>query len=70
MSNEERARLGIEMLPGSLLEAIKIAEKSEVVRNALGDHVFDAFIANKRIEWDMYRSQVTDYELKSYMPIL
>jgi len=41
-----------------------------VVRKALGDHVFHTFIQNKRIEWDNYRAQVTDYELKRYLPIL
>jgi len=70
MTEEERRRRGIETLPGSLLEAILLTEKSEVVRRALGDHVFEAFIANKKIEWDQYRSQVTDYELKRYLPIL
>ncbi len=57
-------------LPGSLWEAIQLTEESEVVRKALGDHVFDAFIKNKKIEWDLYRAQVTDYELKKYLPVL
>jgi glutamine synthetase len=70
MTEEERQRRNIGTLPGSLLEAIKLTEESEVVRKALGNHVFDAFIKNKKIEWDMYRSQVTDYELKRYLPIL
>jgi glutamine synthetase len=70
MTEAERQRRGIGTLPGSLLEAIQLTEKSELVRRALGDHVFDAFIANKKIEWDQYRVQVTDYELKRYLPIL
>ena len=70
MTEEERQRRNIGTLPGSLLEAIKLTEESEVVRKALGDHVFDAFIKNKKIEWDMYRAQVTDYELNRYLPIL
>ncbi len=70
MTEAERQRRGIGTLPGSLLEAIHLTEKSELVRRALGDHVFDAFIANKKIEWDQYRVQVTDYELKRYLPIL
>jgi len=70
MADEERQRRGIGQLPGSLLEAIQLTEKSELVREALGDHVFNAFIANKKIEWDQYRTQVTDYELKKYLPIL
>jgi glutamine synthetase len=70
MSDENRKKLGIGTLPASLLEAIQLTEKSDLVRKALGDHVFDAFIKNKRIEWDQYRTQVTDYELKRYLPVL
>ena len=70
MSDGERERRGIGTLPGSLIEAIHLTEKSEVVRKALGDHVFDAFIKNKRIEWDYYRTHVSEYELKRYLPIL
>ncbi len=70
MGDEERKARGIGTLPASLWEAIQVTEKSELVRKTLGDHVFDAFIKNKRIEWDNYRSQVTDYELKRYLPIL
>jgi glutamine synthetase len=70
MSVEERQRRGIGTLPASLQEAILLTEKSEVVRKALGEHVFEAFIKNKKIEWDQYRTQVTDYELKTYLPIL
>jgi len=70
MTEEERRKKGIGTLPASLLEAIELTEKSEVVRKALGDHLFDAFIKNKKIEWDQYRTQVTDYELKKYLPIL
>ncbi len=70
MSDEERQKRGIGTLPGSLWEAIQLTEESEVVREALGDHVLDAFIKNKKIEWDLYRAQVTDYELKKYLPVL
>ncbi len=70
MSDEERQARGIGTLPASLLEAIMLTEKSKLVRKALGNHVFDAFIKNKKIEWDQYRTQVTDYEIKKYLPIL
>ena len=70
MSEEERIRRGIGVLPASLLEAIQVTEKSEVVRKALGDHVFDAFIQNKKIEWNEYRSQVTEFEIDKYLSIL
>ncbi|MCX5641774.1 MAG: glutamine synthetase, partial [Candidatus Omnitrophica bacterium] len=45
-------------------------EKSSLVRKALGEHIFEQFIANKKIEWDRYRTQVTDYEIKTYLPLL
>ena len=70
MSEGERRARGISTLPASLLEAIQITEKSDIIRKALGDHVFDAFIRNKKIEWDQYRTHVTDYEIKKYLPIL
>jgi glutamine synthetase len=70
MTEEEREKRGIGTLPGSLWEAIQLTEKSELVRRALGDHVFNAFIKNKKIEWDQYRSQVTEYELNRHLPIL
>ncbi len=70
MTPEERMERGIGMLPGSLIEAIQLAEKSEVVREALGDHVFEHFINNKKIEWDKYRTQITQFELDNYLPVL
>jgi len=70
MSEQERRARGIESLPEDLGHAIELAEGSEVVRKALGDHIFDKFIANKRIEWRDYRSRVHDYELERYLPIL
>ena len=70
MAAEERERRGIGTLPASLLEAIQLAEKSELVRKSLGEHVFTAFIQNKKIEWNQYRTQVTEYELNKYLPIL
>jgi glutamine synthetase len=70
LSESERAALKIQTLPGSLYEAIEEVQKSKLVREALGDHIFNKFIENKLIEWDDYRTQVTDYELKRYLPIL
>ena len=70
MSEKERKERGIATLPASLAEAIELTEKSKVVRKALGEHIFNAFIKNKKIECDLYRTQVTDYEIKRYLPIL
>lgn len=66
----EREARGIKTLPGSLAEAIAVTEQSELVRKALGDRVFRVFIENKKLEWDLYRAQVTDYEIKRYLPVL
>ncbi len=70
MSPAERERRGIKQLPGSLLEAIQLTEKSTLVREALGDHVFEHFIENKKLEWDRYRIQITSYEIEKYLPVL
>ncbi len=70
MSPEAREKAGIESLPGSLGQAIECTKDSEVVRHALGDHIFDKFIHNKMIEWDRYRTHVSQWELDTYLPIL
>jgi glutamine synthetase len=70
LDDEERAERGIKSLPASLGEAIALAEKSELVREALGEHCFSRLIAVKKQEWDEFRIQVTEYELKKYLPIL
>jgi glutamine synthetase len=70
MTSEERKERGIGQLPGSLFEAIQLVENSKLVHEALGDHVFNAFLQNKKVEWDRYRIHVTDYELEKYLPVL
>ncbi len=70
MTAKEREAKGIESLPGNLGEAIALTEKSDLVREALGDHIFNKFIENKKIEWDQYRMHVSSYELGKYLPIL
>jgi glutamine synthetase len=70
MPAEERERRGIAHLPGSLFEAIELAEQSELLRRCLGDHLYDSLLKNKLIEWSDYRRHVTDYEIKRYLPVL
>ncbi|MDD5043962.1 MAG: glutamine synthetase family protein [Candidatus Omnitrophica bacterium] len=70
MSEEEKRKAGIESLPDDLLEATKLAEKSNIVKNALGEKIFEYFIRNKKMEWDEYKAQVTQYEVDKYLPIL
>ena len=62
--------MGIDSLPGSLIEAIDLTEKSELVRDALGEHVFHNFVMSKKVEWDDYRMQIHPYELQKFLPIL
>lgn len=70
LTDEERKEFGIETLPGSLGEAISIAENSELVKKTLGNHIFPRFINLKKKEWEDYRIQVTQYELDKYLSIL
>jgi len=70
MTDEQREKAKIKTLPEDLLEAIKITEKSEIVKKALGDTLFNFFIRNKKLEWDEYKAQVTQYEINKYLPIL
>ena len=67
LSDEEREEMGIELLPSSLWEAYHTFEDSEIMKEALGDHIFDAFLAAKYEEWDEYRVQVFNYEHKKYL---
>ena len=70
LTDGERRALGITPLPGSLSDAIKAMEASELMAETLGEHVFDFFLRNKRAEWDAYRQQVTPFELSRYLPVL
>jgi glutamine synthetase len=70
MNPAERKAHGITDLPGNLYASILETEKSELIRRVLGDHVFKKFIENKKIEWDMYRTHVSAFELDRYLPRL
>ena len=70
MSVQELAEANIDAMPSSLGQAIEVTEGSALVRRALGDHVFNAFIKSKKVEWDRYRTQVHQYELDTYLPLL
>ncbi len=70
MDEKELKRHKIGSLPSSLPEAIELAEKSSLVREVLGDHLFTNLIANKRMEWDRYRVHVSQYEIDTFLPVL
>jgi len=70
LTDRERRAMGIEPLPASLVEAIEVMERSELVARTLGEHVFEFFLRNKRAEWEDYRRQVTAYERDRMLPVL
>ena len=70
LSEKERQKAAIGILPKDLSQAIEEAESSTLLRKALGDHVFEKFIENKKLEWDSYRAQVTSWELDQGLKVL
>ncbi len=62
-------RQQLQTMPGSLGEAVDALEADELMRTALGDHIFDRYIAAKRQEWDEYRIAVSQWELDRYLSI-
>jgi glutamine synthetase len=69
IGRQERQAAGIMSLPLSLEEALDEMERSDLVRETLGDHIFEWFLRNKRSEWADYQRQVTPFELTRYLPI-
>jgi glutamine synthetase len=70
LSDAERRAMGIQPLPQNLGEAINLMERSELVAETLGEHVYDFFLRNKKQEWEEYRSEVTAFELRKSLPVL
>ena len=70
LSDQERAQRGISALPRSLGDAIDEFAASGLMRSVLGEHVWSTMLENKRLEFEAFRSQVTDYELRRYLPVL
>src|SRR5690242_1086306 len=70
LTDRERQALGLEQLPKSLYDAIGIAERSELLADTLGEHVYDFFLRNKRQEWEEYRGQVSAFERDRMLPVI
>lgn len=70
MTNAERAAVGAKRLPDTMAGALDLMEDSDLVADALGEHVFDWFLRNKREEWNRYQHHVSRFELETYLPIL
>lgn len=67
LSKEEKKSLGIESIPGTLIEAIYELEKDEFIQEVLGKHVSSKYIDAKKEEWANYRAQVTNWEIAQYL---
>ena len=67
MSHRERRHLRIDELPSNLSEALDELEKSALMRETLGEHIFDHFIAAKREEWSDYMRHVSPWEVERYL---
>lgn len=67
MTNEELAEHGIETLPSSLEEAMNEFEADPFIKEALGEHVYEKYLAGKREEWDEYRTNVSQWEVNKYL---
>ncbi|MFM8713215.1 MAG: glutamine synthetase, partial [Actinomycetota bacterium] len=61
------AKLGIEQLPQSLNDALRVMESSQLVAEALGEHIFEWFLRNKRTEWRKYKTHVSQFEIDTYL---
>ena len=70
LSREELLAEEIVTLPSSLSEALDVMESSELVAEALGEHVFEYFLRNKRRDWEAYQRYVSPFERERYLPLL
>jgi glutamine synthetase len=70
MTDAQLAELGVEQLPQSLSDALRVMEGSELVHDALGEHIYSWFVRNKRIEWRAYKTHVSAFEIDRYLKAL
>jgi len=69
MCEHERASAGVEGLPGSLPEALQYFSRSELMRDTLGEHIFERYYAAKQAEYRLYETIVHEWELERYLSI-
>ena len=67
LSDRELSRLGIGQLPQSLSDSLRVMEESDLAREALGEHIFEWFLRNKRREWRDYKTHVSQFEIDRYL---
>ena len=69
MTAEERKEAGITDLPSTLHNAVKALTEDEVVKAALGNHIYTSFVEAKRIEWASYATFVSQWEVDNYLDL-
>jgi len=67
MNKEDRVQLKIESLPGNLKEALAELAKSDLIKSALGSHVYEKFHGLAMYEWKEYSKHVSQWELDNYL---
>ena len=67
MTDEQRKAAGVDVLPGSLEEAVECMKADPFIREVLGEHIFSKYTEAKMAEWDSYRTQVTQWEIDEYL---
>jgi glutamine synthetase len=70
MDQRQMRRKRIKLLPSSLFEALQEFKKSSLMKEVLGEHIFNTLIKNKTVEWERFSTAVTDYEISNYLPTL
>ena len=69
MNEEEREEAKISDLPSTLHNALKELRKDDIVKDALGEHIFNSFLTSKRYEWDAYKQSVSEWERQQYLEL-
>ncbi|UCD14193.1 MAG: type I glutamate--ammonia ligase [Thermoplasmatales archaeon] len=70
LSDQELEKYGIDHLPESLGHALSFMNESELLKETLGEHIFNNFLHVKRQEWEEYRTRITKWEIDKYLPVL
>jgi len=70
LSRSDREAMGIDNLPENLKDAVKELQNSEIIKNALGDHIVDRYVVAKQKEWDEFRKSVSEWEIKKYLKVI
>ncbi len=67
MTPAEKDEAGIDSMPANLKEALDVLQANPLAKETLGEHIFEKYLINKEMEWDSFRTAVTDWEVKAYL---